>query len=214
MEKRRDKSFSEMSTEEVIQKLSFLDADYVRFWMDNPDFRLEYKRLYEFGINGRFYRFFLAATNVLAEMRLVPETDFDFATAVKSIHKMEKLLHGPCDDRLFDHNLLFMLNKLSAPYQSIKYWLTVPEFVSEMQERVACGGTVDNRVALDAMERIFAQKEIERDRVRTEQNKFHVRTDFSFKFARRAIRSIRKALGYTDPLNAQDPELSSVSITK
>ena len=198
MEKRREKSFSEMSTEEVIQKLNFLDADYVRFWMDNPDFRLEYKRLYDFGIEGEFYRFYLSATNILAETRLTPETDFDFKTAIKSIHKMEKLLHGQHDDRLFDHNLLFMLNKLSAPYQSIKYWLTVPEFVSEMQDRVACGGTVDNQVALESMERIYIQKEIERDRIRLEQNRSDVRTDFSFKFAKRAIKSIRKALGMID----------------
>lgn len=210
MDKREEKFLLDLPEHEIIEKLDFIKPEYIKFWLSNKDFRLEYKRLYDFGISGWFYKFFLAAKNVLSDMYWTINPDFDYRTAERSI-KMMSAQFRTHDDRLYDRRLLFMLNKLSAPSPLIKYWLSVPEFFHEMQDLVGHGATIDNAVALEAMERIYAKRVAEKDTIQDNENRNYIKTNFSFGRARKAIKSIRKALGLPPPPPANDPESVSVS---
>ena len=78
----------------------------------------------------------------------------------------------------------FMLRKISASGTSIAYWLTVPEFVSEMRNKVLHNETIDNESVLPIMERIYDEKLHLRNR--------GVDVDFGFYRARKAINQLSR----------------------
>ena len=90
------------------------------------------------------------------------------------------------DNRKDIHKLDFLKRKISAPYQSIEYWLTVPEFVDEMLDMVSNSAVIDDLVVYEAMNRIYDEK----DKYKwTEQGK-----DFNYRLAWSAVKRLRKVL--------------------
>lgn len=84
------------------------------------------------------------------------------------------------------YKLDFLKKKISAPYPSIEYWLTIPEFLEVMLEKVEHGETIDDTVVLPVMEKIYNDFE--------QQRKAYGGIHFNYSLARSAIKKLRKKL--------------------
>ena len=181
-----DRDFSEIS-----DILFFIDPKYISFWISNKDFRMEYKRLISCGMKDGFYLFYLTAHNIDAEMRDVASTgsgfDFDFATSHKSIEAMEHRLRNGYDDRNSDPRLNFLINRLSAPAMSFRYWLMVPEFVAKVQELLPTDVKLNNASVYPILVSVYKSKV-------DKKNNSDTPVPFNSSIARKAIQSIEKKL--------------------
>ena len=95
-------------------------------------------------------------------------------------------MDGRRDNRKDIHKLDFLKKKISAPYQSIEYWLTVPEFVDEMLDKVSRNAVIDDAVVYEVMNRIYDEKAKFKW---TEQGK-----SFNYRMAWSAVKRLRKVL--------------------
>ena len=89
--------------------------------------------------------------------------------------------------------LNFLKKKISAPYQSIEYWLTVPEFVDDMLEKVRNRETIDNRVVYESISAIYKRKELVKWTSEA--------GSFNYRLANAAVKRLRKVLGIIDDNN-------------
>lgn len=182
----------ESDLHDILERLFFIDNKYVEFWLSKPAFIREYHRLYDAGEKDGFYTFYLAAHNTLDNMRYLESNnvniDFDFGFAHKSIEEMERRIAVGYDDRNCDPNLNFILNRISAPTISLRYWLMVPEFIDALHQMIPSEIRIDNKTVYPIMVDIYKQKELVRDE--SDNGKI----PFNFKMARKAIKSIEKRL--------------------
>ena len=84
------------------------------------------------------------------------------------------------------NKLNFLYKKITAPYPSIRYWLSIPEFANEMLEMVTNGDTIDDFVVYESMSRIYQTKE----KMKWKDKK----GVFNYRLANAAIKSLRKRL--------------------
>lgn len=81
----------------------------------------------------------------------------------------------------------FMFKKISASSTAISYWLSVPEFMSQMQRMAMNDETIDDLSVYEAMKSIYSSYESLR-------NNSAEKPDFNYRLARRGILQIERAL--------------------
>ena len=196
----------DQSIDEVCSKLFFLSRDIVEFWMNNEDFKNEYKRRIADGAQDGFYLFYVSAEDTFYTMRhkecasegFRPNPDFVFAN--QSVNKMRRRVeHGFCDSKL-DPKFQVIFNRIAAPPEALQYWTMVPEFVDSINELVSSGRHIGNEEVYDVMKRVFDEKTKSklkqisaglsgRNAENSAQN-----MQFSFGRAKDAIRALEKRL--------------------
>ena len=104
--------------------------------------------------------------------------------------------------------LNFLKKKIAAPYQSLEYWLTVPEFVNEMVEKVRNGDTIDNRVVYDSISEIYR----EREKVKWTNEA----GTFNYRLANAAVKRLRRILNLDniDTLAQESAADNSAEVSK
>lgn len=86
-----------------------------------------------------------------------------------------------------NHNGIgFLFKKIKVAPRALSYWITVPEFVCEINKLQDKSKTIDEAVVFQIMQRIYKQKEI--DKVRGDI------TDFKFQPARQCMRALSEFL--------------------
>ena len=85
------------------------------------------------------------------------------------------------------HRLNFLKKKIHVPYQSLEYWLTIPEFVNAISEKVCNGETIDDRVVYESISEIYNEKE----KVKWTNEA----GTFNYRLANAAVKRLRKVLG-------------------
>lgn len=192
MSEGRDKLIIDLDRDQIYKRLFFIEREYIDFWLNNKDFRSEYNRLYDSGMKDGFYLFFLAAQNTFEALQnsISAKTGFCFGYAHRSIEEMERRLQKGYDDRVSDPRLDFLVNRLSAPEYSIRYWLMVPEFVSAVQALLPQNIKITNQVVYPIMKSIYESKKDFKSASDPRQSP----VQFNLSLARKAIRSIEKKL--------------------
>lgn len=98
------------------------------------------------------------------------------------------------EDRGIDANELpklnFLKKKISLPYIYLSYWLTVPEFVNEMLDKVRDQKTIDDRVVYDVISKIYDD--------RLKYSWTDEAEDFNYRFALSSIKRLRNVLELND----------------
>lgn len=95
-------------------------------------------------------------------------------------------MDGKCDIRELSYKLNFMYKKIPVPKKSMAYWMTIPEFLDEMLEKVEHSETIDCPVVYESMQRIYDQMYL----LRIDGRK----VDFNFRLARRSINYLKGVL--------------------
>lgn len=83
-----------------------------------------------------------------------------------------------------EKKLNFLYKKCSMTYFCMNIWLTIPEFVEQINDLHNKGSEINDSVVLPIIEQIYNEKDLNRS----------VNKDFPFQNARRGINQIRKAL--------------------
>ena len=76
----------------------------------------------------------------------------------------------------------FIPRKCSISFSRLEYWLTIPEFVTDVIAKIESNVTIDDEVLLNIMQGIYNRRISEDE-------------GFDAKLARRAINSLKKACG-------------------
>lgn len=100
------------------------------------------------------------------------------------------------DSRDEIYRLNFLYKKFGfIPYQSMQYWLTIPDFANAMLEKVRNSETIDNQVLYSTMEGIYSEK----NKVKRELKK----GVFNYRLANAALRRLRREMGINANLSAE-----------
>lgn len=153
------KRYLSMNDFEIAQDLWFLRQQDVKFWISNPDFRAEFKRLCENHSQGKLYTFYLAADNSYKKKLRGDsgtETDFDFGFAAKSLDRIQSSLRIH-DDRNFDRRLAFMYKKISLHKYDLDYILMNEDLVSRFLTSISFGEEVDNASVLTVLQDVLSR---------------------------------------------------------
>lgn len=79
----------------------------------------------------------------------------------------------------------FVFKKIPISPTAMAYWLSVPEFKSEIEKRIAIGETIDSRNVCGVMKEVYSQYESLR-------GASSCKPDFNYRLARRGILQIER----------------------
>ena len=88
------------------------------------------------------------------------------------------------------HKLDFMYKKIHVPYPCMRYWLTIPEFVSAMLDKVRRSKTIDDQTTYEEMVKIFAK--MKERRVSEDLQPYNLR------LAKRAILRLERLISHPE----------------
>jgi len=163
---KQKKLLVDSSLEEVCNELFFIPQEDIAFWMNNEDFRNEYRRLYYEGEDDGFYLFLETAQLIMTDIEhnesLDPDSysGFDFKTAYRSIRVMKKSFKQGFDNRALNKKLLFLLNRISVPRDTMKRILMIPEFSSKIEQLIPTGITINDRAVYEVLKRVLNENSI------------------------------------------------------
>lgn len=202
----KTKLLVDLSVDEVCNKLFFLKPDIIEFWMNNEDFKNEYRRRISEGAQDGFYLFYVSAEETFYTMRHKECADEgfrpnpDFATANQYINKMRHCVERGFGDSKLDQRFEIISDRIAAPAESLRYWSMVPEFVDSMNNLISSGQYIGNTEVYDVMKRVYNEKTKSKlnriaDGLGSQMPKSNAR-DFQFSFgkAKDAIRALEKRL--------------------
>lgn len=89
-----------------------------------------------------------------------------------------------------EHKLGFMFKMFPLTFTELAYWLSVPEFLVEIESKIKRGEHIDNQMIYDLMVRVYEQKA----ELRKVSKK---KPDFNYSSARSTIRRLKRFLDET-----------------